>query len=197
MTQIANATDVGRVMISPDGQQVAFTIGSPNENGLFVVDVAGENGRMLIKSSDLAPLRGVDTAESALLISQVQWLPNSQGLAFNTDLINLIGPGIFNQEDLWMVELNGNLTQIFNVGELGGIFDISNGNKIIAGGAEKIVLANLDGSGREEVVSYELVNTASEYIYYPQPHWVANGSRAFVAVPNREQFSRRCEFHAV
>ena len=194
VTQIANATDVGSVMLSPDGQQVAFTVGSFSENGLFVVDVAGNNGRLLTQSSDLASQRGIDTAESALLISQVQWLPNSQGLAFNTDLVNLIGPGIFNQEDFWTMMLNGELTERFGIGELGGIFDISNGNKIIAGGAEKIVRANLDGSGLEEVVSFELVNTASEYIYYPQPHWVANGSRAFVAVPNREQFSAEANF---
>ncbi|KAA3661838.1 MAG: hypothetical protein DWQ04_15185, partial [Chloroflexi bacterium] len=192
--QITAAGDVNQLLLSPDGQKVAYTTGNFNANELHVVDVGGGNGRLLVQSSDLASLRGIDTAESALLISQVQWLPNSQGLAFNTDLANLIGPGVSNQEDLWTISLNNELLQRFDVGELGGIFDISTGNKIIAGGAEKVVRANLDGSGREEVITFDLVNTASEYIYYPQPHWATNGSRAFVAVPNREQFSPDANF---
>ena len=192
--QIAAATNVNEVYLSPDGRHVAYKTGNFNENELYVVNVGGGNGRLLIQSGELAPLRSVDTAQSALLISQVQWLPDSQGLAFNTDLANLIGPGVRNQEDLWTVSLNGELTERFGIDQLGGVFDISIGNKIIAGGAEKVVRANLDGSGREEVITFDLINTASEYIYYPQPRWIANGSRAYVAVPNREQFSAEANF---
>jgi len=192
--QIAAAANVNQVFLSPDGQKVAYTTGNFDANALHVVNVDGGNGRLLIQSSDLVPFREVNTTEYTLVVSQVQWLPNSQGLAFNTDLKHLIGPDIFNQEDLWTISLNSELTERFGIGEMGAMFDISNGNKVIAAGAEKVVRANLDGSGREEMITFELVNTASEYIYYPQPHWAANGSRAFVAVPNREQFSPDANF---
>ena len=192
--QIATTSNVNHVLISPDGRRVAYLAGDYDTNQLFVVDVNGENGRLLTQSTTLNELRGVDTTEAVLLINQVQWLPNSQSIAFNTDLVNQEGPGVGSQEDLWTVSLNGDVTERFGVGELGGAFDISPGNQIVAGGAETIIRANLDGSGREDLIPFELVNTASEYIYYPQPQWSADGSRAFVAVPNREQFSTGANF---
>jgi hypothetical protein len=52
----------------------------------------------------------------AVLIDQVDWLPNSQTLAFSTNIVNLEGPGAAPQADLWLVTTSGSLTEQFAVG---------------------------------------------------------------------------------
>ncbi|MCP5095492.1 MAG: SH3 domain-containing protein [Chloroflexi bacterium] len=188
---IANATSV---LLSPDGQKVAYVTGGFDANTLAVVNVDGNNSRTLVQSESVAALRAVDTAQFSTLIVQVQWLADSRGLAFNTSLNNLTGPGSGSQEDLWTVSIDGELVERLVPGNGGGAFDISGNGRVIAGASEGIMRSNLDGSDLELMIPFELVNTASEYIYYPQPKWTADGSRAYVAVPNREQFSADANF---
>ncbi len=192
--KVADAAGVGSVLLSPSGQKVAYLTGESGSNTLHVVNSDGSDNHVLVQSETLTSLRGIDSGELALLIGQVQWLTGSQTLAFNSTVINLIGPGTGSQEDLWTVTVGGELVERIVAQNGGGAFDISATGRFIAGGSEGIVRGNMDGTGLETIIPFELVNTASEYIYYPQPIWTADGSRAYVSIPSREQFSDTATF---
>ena len=50
--------------------------------------------------------------------------------------------------------------------------------------SEAIVRANLDGSGATAVVTFPMVNTASEYVYYPEVAWHNGVGLASVSSPD-------------
>lgn len=183
--QLAPGIDIDRVIISPDGQKVAYMGGPFENNYLAVVNADGSDNRILVRAADVDP--GAGSGQATRLLA-VQWLANSQSLAFNTTVVNLSGIGDAPQGDLWTVSLAGVVTNRLPAGSIGPVFDVAPGGQIISGDARRIVRADMSSEMPQTVLEYELVNTASEYIYYPQPRWTANGSRAFVAVPNREQW---------
>jgi Tol biopolymer transport system component len=172
--------------ISPDGQRIVYLVNKLEKNEIHVINVSGEDDRMLISSDDLPVLIEENTA---ILFSQLQWLNNSQELAFSTSISNLVGPGQSEREDLWTVGLDGVPTQRFPEGKGGGFFAISPNNQVIMSQPQSIVRANLDGSDFETVITFESINTASEYVYYPRPQWTADGSYALVAIPGPEPFA--------
>lgn len=186
--QIAPDTDVIAVYLSPDGKKVAYKTGTSQFNSLKVVNIDGQNNQTLIEPGQL-PLRVEDTTNLASIIGQVQWLADSQNIAVNSTIINLAGPGAGSQQDLWTVNLSGNLTERFRAGAGGGAFAISANNRVIFGRDQAIVRANLDGSDSTTVVTFDFINTASEYTYYPKPQWSADGSVAYVAVPSKDPFN--------
>ncbi len=186
--QLGSKVDVLRVFISPDGKKVAYTTGTSEVNILNVVNVDGSENKALVSSSDLPVQRAVDSTNHVAYIAGVQWLADSQNIAFNTEVRNLVGPGVENQEDLYTVNMEGTLNKRFATGQGGGSFAVSRNNQVLMGQREAIVRANLDGSNRETVITFQMVNTASEYIYYPLPQWTTDGSQAYVAIPSREQF---------
>lgn len=187
--QIVGDTNITQVLLAPDGQKIAYLTAATEANALHVVNVDGSERRTLVNSGGLPIAAEGDVSTVAALIDNVQWRPNSQALVFNTIVVNLVGPGASSQEDLWSVRLDGSLTERFAAGEGGGAFAVSAGNRVLMAQAEHIVRANWDGSGWEEVIEFDFVNTASEYVYYPRPQWTADGSRAYVAIPSAEQFS--------
>ncbi|MCP4426587.1 MAG: hypothetical protein GY803_19005 [Chloroflexi bacterium] len=184
--QLVAAPNVERPLISPDGRKIAYVVWSEESSSLHVVNADGTENRALIASNDLPIAVEADTA---VHIGQAQWLANSQELAFNTYMQNLIGPGVGEREDLWTVSLDGTLTPRFEAGQGGGTFDISRSNQVVFGRTESIARANLDGSGLETVVTFDFVNTASEYAYTPYPRWSGDGRFATVAIPTKEQWS--------
>ena len=187
--QIAGDANIEQVLIAPDGQKIAYLTATTEANALHLVNVDGSERRTLVNSGGLPIAAEGDVSTVAALIDNVQWRTNSQALVFNTIVVNLVGPGASSQEDLWSVNLAGALTERFAAREGGGTYAISPANKVLMAQAQAIVRANWDGSGREEVIEFDFVNTASEYIYYPRPQWPAGGNRAYVAIPSAEQFS--------
>jgi hypothetical protein len=190
--QLVDSSDVQLPFISPDGQKVAYLAGGGEENERHVIDLDDGDDTTLVNSADDLPLAAEeDSDDVAVLIGQVQWLADSQTLAFNTDVSNLVGPGFASQEDLWTVTLDGELTEQFEAGTGGGAFDISEENRVLMGQTEAVVRARLGGGEPETVIEFDFINTASEYAYYPQPQWTADGGRAYVAIPSQEQFAPR------
>lgn len=192
LRQLVDSPDVQQPFISPDGQKIAYLAGVPEENELHVIDLEDGDDTTLVNSADDLPLAAEeDSDDMAVLIGQVQWLADSQALAFNTNVANLVGPGFASQEDLWTVTLDGELTEQFEAGMGGGAFDISENNRVLMGQTEAVVRASLGEDEPETVIEFDFINTASEYAYYPQPQWTADGDRAYVAIPSQEQFVPR------
>jgi hypothetical protein len=75
------------------------------------------------------------------------------------------------------------LLQRFQPGQGGGAFVISPTNQVLLSRSDNLARINLDGSAGEIVIPFEFINTASEYVYYPQPQSVT-GQGAFVTIPD-------------
>lgn len=187
--QLVDSGNVQDASISPDGRRIAYKIGNFEENALYVANINGSNARVLVTSDDLPVAGEGDPADVAVLVDKLQWLEDSQTLAFNTSVVNLVGPGAASQEDLWTVTLDGTLTERFEAQTAGGDFAISADNIVILSQPGQIVRANLDGSDSRVLITFPFINTASEYIYYPQPQWTTANSDAYLAIPSQEPFS--------
>lgn len=183
--QLVARVDITDVAISPDGQRVAYLAGPYENNYLAVVDVDDSQNQVLVQAADVAAPTAVD--QSGRLLA-MQWLADGRSLAFNTIIVQVPGIGDTPQGDLWTASVDGAVAERLPPGSIGPVFDVAANGRIVSGDAERIVRADLNGGQPETVIEFELVNTASEYIYYPQPRWTADSSRAYVAVPNREQW---------
>lgn len=183
--QIVSDPNIEQLIIAPDGRSIAFVSQNNEGNSLHVVGVDGNGRSQLVTSSGLPVPE--DDADVAVFIGQIAWLPNSRDIAFNTSLQNLVGPGIASQQDLWIASVNGEVTERFTAGQGGQTFAISpNGQQVIFGRPEEVVRANLDGSQVETVVTFDFVNTASEYAYAPMAQWLPDNSAALVAISSAD-----------
>lgn len=183
--QIVSDPNIGQLLIAPDGKSIAFVSGTFEQNSLHVVGIDG-NGRSQLATSASIPLPE-DAVDVAALIDQIAWLPDSRSIAFNTVLQNLVGPGVGSQEDLWIASVNGEVSPRFAAGAGGQTFAISpNGRQVVFGRPEEVVRANMDGSQVETAVTFDFINTASEYAYAPTAQWLADGSAALVAIPSAD-----------
>ncbi|MCB8977885.1 MAG: hypothetical protein H6657_10720 [Ardenticatenaceae bacterium] len=187
---LAAITGVDHLLVSPDGQQIAYVAGDFESNRLGVLSVTG-SGQVLVASEDLPNEAGSDFG---ILIHQVDWLPNSQSLAFNTRIVNLIGPGAAPQADLWLVTTSGTLTEQFALDTAGHTFALSpDGSRVIFGNPDSVTRVNLDGSNRETVIEFPFVNTASEYAWVPTAQWLPSGSQAYVAIADDDPWTDDAE----
>lgn len=183
---LAAVANVAQLLVSPNGEQIAFVAGDFDSNQLGIVYAAG-GSQILVSSADLPE---ADNADFATLINQVAWLPNSQSLAFNTSTVNLIGPGGAPQPDLWLVTTNGGLTEQFALGDGGHTFSLSpDGSRVIFGNPESVTRVNLDGSNRQVVIEFPFINTASEYAWVPTAQWLPSGSQAYVSIPDADPWT--------
>ncbi|MEZ4591100.1 MAG: hypothetical protein R3D55_08150 [Chloroflexota bacterium] len=188
--QLAAIADVAQLLVSPNGEQIAFVAGGFESNQLGIVSATG--GSQILVSS--AALPEANNADFATLINQVAWLPNSQTLAFNTSIVNLIGPGGAPQPDLWLVTTNGGLTEQFALGDGGHTFSLSpDGSRVIFGNPESVTRVNLDGSNRQVVIEFPFINTASEYAWVPTAQWLPSGSQAYVSIPDADPWTAAAE----
>lgn len=187
LTAVAN---VNQLLVSPDGAQIAFVAGTFESNRLGIVSAAG-GSQIVVESDDLPNAAGSDFA---ILIDQIAWLPNSQTVAFNTVVSNLVGPGIGPQADLWLVTMGGSLTEQFVSGTAGHSFALSpDGNRLILGNPESVTRVNMNGSNRETVITFPPVNTASEYAWVPTAQWLSGGSQAYVAIAAADPWTAEAE----
>ncbi len=187
---LAPVVGVDALRVSPDGQQIAFVAGTFESNRLGIVSVAGSS-QTLVESSELPNSTSEDFGT---LINQIEWLPNSQTIAFNTRIVNLVGPGAAPQPDLWLVTISGSLTEQFALDSGGHTFALSpDGTRVIFGNPESVTRVNMDGSNRETVIEFPFVNTASEYAWVPTAHWLSSGSQAYVAIADDDPWTADAE----
>ncbi|MBE2225286.1 MAG: hypothetical protein IAF02_27360 [Anaerolineae bacterium] len=180
---LADAEDVNEILISPNGRYVAYLIVDEYEASLNLADIETGVVQSLVDAADLAEM--VPAPELVVLIGQMQWLANSEAVAFNTYAVDRAGgPGVGGQEDLWTVDLAGSLTEQFPAGEGGGTFAIAPDNVVVFGQTTAVVRANLDGSQRQTVINFDFVNTASEFAFYPWLQWTEAGAFAAISSPD-------------
>lgn len=187
IVQLTNDGAVTWAALSPNGQKVAF-IRQPfdfNEE-ILVINRDGTERTLLVNSANLPAAPDTNPAEVARLFNQVEWLPDGQTLAFNTVLVNMVGPGSGPTYDLWLVPAGGTPLERFAPGTGGGGFDISASNVAVMSTYNEVFRINLDGSGRQTLVTFEPVATYSEYSYIPNARWTADGSRILVAIPSQD-----------
>jgi hypothetical protein len=184
ITQLAAGDGIVSVSISPDGERVAFLQELINSNNqLVVINLDGTGLIVVADSGELSqdPVPPADPAETRRIVSDYQWLADSERLAFNTNTVSLTGPGSGENGDLWLVTPGSEPSEQFAPGELGGSLAISDGNVVLSATGTEVLRANVDGSGRESLISFPSVATYSEYIYYPVPQWV-DGDTAHIGI---------------
>jgi hypothetical protein len=181
-TWLAEAENIVDLLISPNGRYAAYVIADDYDASLYIADIQSGAVQTVVDAADLAEM--TPSPDVAVLIGQLQWLTDSQAIAFNTYVVNLIGPGVLSQADLWTVDLAGALTERFPAGEGGGTFAISPDDVVVFGQTTAVVRANLDGSDQETVIDFEFVNTASEFAFYPWLQWTEDGAVAAISSPD-------------
>lgn len=191
--QLSDSLNIDRIFIAPDGLKAAYTTLTADKEVLYLVNLDGSGGKILANSTFIPVTDNGSTADVKVRLGQIQWLSNSQAIAFNSVLQSVVGPGTRSQEDLWTVTLDGSLTERFSAGNGGGAFDISADNQLIMSQSDRIIRASLDGSEWQTVIDFNIVNTASEWIYYPQPQWTSDGRLALIAIPSQEQFDESAQ----
>ncbi|MDX1415625.1 MAG: SH3 domain-containing protein [Candidatus Promineifilaceae bacterium] len=184
--QVSDVGDVSSLEISPDGRRIAFLSGTGEANDLYVVNTDGQDLRRLVSSEELPVSRDQNAAEFTALVDQFAWLSDSKTVLFNTSVITGMGIGGGSQEDLWSVDLDGNMQERLPAGEGGGEFVVTADNRLLLSRFNQIARANLDGTDMEVVLQFELINTASEFIFYPLPQII--DGQANVAIPDQEPF---------
>jgi uncharacterized protein YraI len=179
-TQISRTGGVLRFTFSPDGRRIAYIAGRDSANSLNIVNVDGGDHRTLV-TSVILPLEQQQTDQFAVLIDQIEWLPDGSGVAFNTSTMSLNGPGSASQEDLWVATLDGELHERLPAGEGGGRFTFEADGRVILSRATELSRAVLGSQEENTILNYEPINTASEYVYYPAPQ--VTGPDTYVAIP--------------
>jgi hypothetical protein len=186
-TWLAEAENVSDLLISPNGRYAAYLTQDNVDATLHLADIETGAVQTLVDPADLAEM--APSADLAVLIGQMQWLANSEAIAFTTYAIDREGgPGVGSQEDLWTVDSTGALIERFSAGEGGGSFAISLDDVVLLGQTTAVVRVNLDGSNRETVIEFEFVNTASEFAFYPWLQWSEDGSFATTAISSPEPY---------
>mgnify|MGYP001818547919 CR=1 FL=1 len=180
--QLADVDNVQSLTISPDGRRVAFVSATSEINTLFVVNIDGQDLRKLLSSPDLPLEVGQDNSNSVVLIDHIDWLPDSQLVAFNTIAKDLVRPAHVSQEDLWTVTIDGQLKQLFPSGKGGGAYAFTANNKVLLSRTDNIARADIDGTNEEIILRFEAINTASEAVFYPRPQPAAEGN-AYTFIP--------------
>lgn len=186
-------------LISPDGAWVLFRrqlAPGPSDLPRLELRVVGTDGsgeRHLVGPEDLPGETGVPAGGDAAapidrLPLQAMWFPDSQAVAFNTHL--MIGYGLMHNQDLWRIDLAAREpVQLLQDGE-GGNFSFSpDGADMLISSPTAVAVWNLARGEWGPIVSFDFVNTASEYAYQPAPVWSPDGAYGLAAISSSDPFA--------
>ena len=182
--QLVNSGNVHEAHISSDRSLIVFTrMEEPNHYSLWVIHSDGRDVHSLISSSEFEAMPSVPEKISEAP-AQVQWLPGSHTILFNTRPL-FEGPGAMLNNDLWQLNADNGLHTNLLPYKLGGSFVISPDCKQLAiATSDTISLINSDGSNRRSaVLKYTPIMTYSEYAYYVEPIWSNDSKSLRVVIP--------------
>lgn len=183
---LASDGDICCSYVSPDGSLIAFTRFGADYAfiSLEVINADGSNRHTLLDATAMAALprpAGAIGSETG----QVVWVPNSHTLAMNTRLL-FEGPGLAFNPTLYLINAeSGVMNPLMDVGsESWKFFYSPDGSKIAVTLPTQISMYAADGSLiADSILSYDFVNTASEYAWVASPVWSADSLELVVGVP--------------
>jgi len=182
-------TQVGGVYtlkLSDDGKTVAFThqVGI-NRLEIWGINLDGTDQRRLVSLEALdAIAEGVrDPSAIAILPSQVEWVPGTHLLAFNTYQV-YEGPGMKMLDDLQLVNADSSERwTLLQPGHGGNFYYSPDGGNIAIVTPTDIRLIDANAGNNRQVLNYNQVITYSEYRFYAHPVWSPDGMYLMLAVP--------------
>lgn len=173
--------------LSPDGQQVAFLRGEE----LWVINKDGSNLRQLVSTAYLASL--VAPASGRAVLHWFKWEPLSNNVFFGTSTVGeaYTVPAY----DLQRVSADGGtVPSILEAAGLGGMVTFSpNGTLVALAQPTSIFLMNTDGSNYHEAITFDLVQTYSEWFYIPEVVWFADSSEFRTVIPAHDALGNPSE----
>jgi hypothetical protein len=175
-------------LISTDGALVAYQVEvAEGITELWVVSAEGGDARRLV-GADQLPSTDPNLVNSP---NHYEWLGDTHTLVFDTRFhytAGPLGPGEYINQDLWTVFADtGALSELLPAGTAGAFAASPDGQTIAISRPHGLDLVNADGSNfRQNVISYPLIVTYSEYLYKPLPQWGADGTFFNVSVPSED-----------
>jgi len=187
--QLTSSGDAYSPRISPDGQAIAFIRPADEiHQELWAINMDGTNLRRLVSFNDLDVIGGgvIDPNAVGVIPYHYKWVPGTHTLAFNTQQI-FQGPGLSLLDDLNLVDADNPVVKPLLLSGWGGDFVYSpDGRWIAISTSDSIILCRSDGSNYRKILTYEPVNTYSEYRYYASPIWSSDGTILQVAIPPKD-----------
>jgi hypothetical protein len=200
---IVKAGDVTTVMMSDDGQVIAFLRRSLVEQpelveyvALWAVDSNGENPRELVSAEALREHLHPETRDSAAF-AQLGWIPHTHRLVYSGSKHYLPGQGFTLSKDIYLVDADTLSDSVLAPDIMPDTF-MNAWNFVLSADGQQIALItsaalsfiNVDGSNwRQDVLTYPYVAKGDE-VLLPSGFWTQD-SRAFVFTgPMQSESSR-------
>lgn len=188
-TPVTSTGDAEDIKISDDGQVIAFArqVDDTHEE-LWAVNSDGTNLRNLVNAADFDAM-ATDPDALTTNLAEFDWVPGTHTLAFNIHPVYM-GPGYFIYNDLRLVDADTAAQTLLLPDGQGGRFHYSpDGSKLAVVTSEQVSILDADGTNRHDVLTYPIVLTYSEYIFYPQPVWMPDGSALRIVIPPHDSLA--------
>ena len=190
---LLRAGDVTSVMMSDDGQVIAFLRRALVEQpelveyvSLWAVDSTGQNPRELVSAESLRQ-RLQPAASDSAGFAQVSWIPRTHRLVYNGSKHYLPGQGFTHSTDLYLVDADTGSDTVLATAVMPDTAFLNAWRFVISPDGQQIALisgtvlsfVNADGSNwRQAVLAYPQVG-AGDVILLPSGVWTQD-SRAFL-----------------
>jgi hypothetical protein len=187
--QLTDQGDVEQVLLSDDGQAVAY-LRSSEENTQELWHVIPDRGeaQLTLRASQFNRMRN-EPGQAGVIPFNLSWIPGTHRLAFNTyPLLPGEGTWIYVPDDLWTVDLDSlKLVNLLPKGK-GGHFSFSPDGQLAAVfSPEALMLINANGTKiKQDVLEGFQAIGLGEYYSFPSLQWATDSQSLLAAIPVRE-----------
>lgn len=189
--RLTRSGNLGDVRVTSDGELIVYLVRDANFEfvELRAIGFDGAGDRLLLGADALAglyPLEGF----LRYTLADFSLAPGTHRAFLNTRGV-FEGPGLAKSDDLLSLDADsGALTRLLAPGQ-GGDFSLSpDGTQLAIVRPTSISFARSDGTDlRADVLTFSLVQTFSEYFFYPRPSWSLAGDAVMLAIPGENPFA--------
>ncbi len=189
--RLTSSGNLGEVRLASDGELIVYVVVDANFEIVEMrrIGFDGTDDRLLVGADTLGtlyPLEGF----LRYTLANFSLAPGTHRVLFNTRGI-FDGPGLAKSDDLLSIDADsGALTPLLPPGQ-GGDFTLSpDGTQLAIVRATSVSFARADGSDlRTDVLMFSLVQTFSEYFFYPRPRWSPGEDSVLMAIPGENPFA--------